>query len=265
MKKFFNQSLMLGLLTTAMSVAPAFASDHDDGEADLKGRSLNLTDVYAFREDKEATGAGISAAHLVFIVNSNPRSLPQQQYYFSTQARYELHIARVGTSKDVPAKVTEDITLRVEFGAPAVDGKQAITFTTIVDGVSKVYKTKNGGGEIFTTPISAGASPVVSTITADGDDIGIFAGLRKDPFFFDVTAFFQFRLAAAGSSPAAPAGFTGLSGPGPFVYTPNSQGAANDFTANYNANSIAFRIPITFLQNAGETVFDHWASVSVPQ
>lgn len=35
------------------SIAPAMASDHDDGATHTKSRNLNLTDLYVFREDDQ--------------------------------------------------------------------------------------------------------------------------------------------------------------------------------------------------------------------
>lgn len=235
----------------------ATASDHDDGENDNKARSLNLTDLYVFREDKEiATG---DPAYMVFIVNTNPRSLPQQQYYFSTQARYDIHVSRVGTSKDVPVSTDDDVILRFQFGAPSA-GQQAITLTTIIDGVSTSYASKDGGGSILTTTHAGGGSPVNNLVTAGANTMTVFAGLRQDPFFFDVTAFFKFRIAAATAGVGVyPPGFTFPN------ITPNAD-AVNDFTANYNVNTIAVRVPIAMLQTAaGETVYDTWTTVSIPQ
>ncbi len=259
MRNFFGLSLMLAVLLSFLHSEVSQASDHDDGETDLKARSLNLTDVYVFREDKEVVGG--SAAHLVFIINSNPRSLPQQQYYFSTNARYDMHIGRVGTSKDVPAVTSSDIILRVEFAAPNGADVQAMSLTTIIDGVSSAYTVKDGGGAINTTAL--GAAPTVSDITVGGQVIKLFAGLRRDPFFFDVTAFFRFRLAAAGvNGMSVPANFSSFP-----TYTPDdATGGAVDFTSQYNANTIAIRVPIVSLQSAStETVFDTWATISIPE
>mgnify|MGYP003915197247 CR=1 FL=1 len=245
-------------MVAALSTASAIASDHDDGEADLKGRSLSLTDVYAFREDKEIVSG--SDQHIVFIINTNPRSLPRQQYYFSTQARYDLHVGRVGTSPDVAAKTTDDVVLRLEFGAPNSTGEQTIKLTSIKGRRSQSFIAKDGGGSILTTPLTDAASPVNSDVTIDGQVLTAFAGLRKDPFFFDVTAFFQFRAAAAGNGGAVPVpGFAAFP-----TYTPDGV-TALDFTREYNVNTIALRVPIAFLQASGETVFDTWASVSVPR
>src|SRR3972149_5527818 len=87
-----NRKLPVILLVAALAVLAAFslvplvASDHDDGEADLKGRALNITDLYAFREKDQNPGA--ADGDLVFIMNVNPRSLPRHHYYFSTNAAY---------------------------------------------------------------------------------------------------------------------------------------------------------------------------------
>ena len=78
----------------------------------------------------------------------------------------------------------------------------------------------------------------------------IFAGLREDPFFFDVESFFRVRAAVLGLGPAA-------------SLKPAS--TAPDFTAGYNVNSIVVRVPLAFLQNGDATrdVFDVWETISV--
>jgi hypothetical protein len=252
-----------GLLCIVMTVSGlasgwgARASDHDDGEIDLKGRSLNLTDVYAFREDKEIAGG--SNQVLVFLINSNPRSLPRQQYFFSTTALYDLHISRAGTSTAAAATTADNVILRMQFAAPDSNNQQAITVTSIVDGTSTVRGADDSGTVLKTTSLAGAASPVVSNVTISGQTMNVFAGLRKDPFFFDVSAFFKFRAAAAASSPAVPSGFASFP-----TYTPDGDTSA-DFTRNFNVNTIGYRVPIAFLQKAAETVFDIWATISVPQ
>src|SRR4028119_782016 len=82
--------LLLGLtLLIGVSASNIKASDHDDGETEIKSRHLNLTDLFVFREKDQNPGAG---SDLVFIMNTNPRSLARQQYYFSTIARYEFNV-----------------------------------------------------------------------------------------------------------------------------------------------------------------------------
>ena len=73
------------------------ASDHDDGERDIKSRALNLTDHFAF---KSPTAPG----ELSLIMYFNPRSLPGKQYFLSPQARYEFHVTRVATRTTAPSR-----------------------------------------------------------------------------------------------------------------------------------------------------------------
>lgn len=234
---------VLLILTAALSISTqtARASDHDDGETDRKAKTLNLTDIYLFKESSQIAGG--SAAHLVFVMNTNPQSLPRQQYFFSTTAHYDFRITRVGTNNATPVTAKEDIILRFEFSAPDAAKQQNMKVTVIKDGVSSVKSMTDTNVNLKTTSLAMGASPVNNAVTIDGQVLNIFAGLREDPFFFDVTSFFIFRATGAGFPSANP----------------------HDFTADHNVNSIVARVPIAFLQKAGETVFDTWAIIMAPK
>lgn len=253
---------LFALVAGLMATAPAFASDHDDGEIDSKGRALNITDFYVFREDKEISGG--SAAHLVMLMNVNPRALPKQQYHFSTKAHYDIHISRVGASKDVAATTADNIIFRLTFAAPDSSGQQAMTVTLIKDGATSVATTKDGGGSILTTPLTLASAEVTSDVTLGGGTFKVFAGLRKDPFFFDVVSFFKFRIDAAtyyaangNTTPLPIAGYSAFP-----AITPDGA-TATDFTKDYNVNTIALRVPIAMLQSAGtDKVFDMWTTIS---
>ena len=225
---------------TAFSLVPLVASDHDDGEADLKGRALNITDLYAFREKDQNPGA--ADGDLVFIMNVNPRSLPRQQYYFSTNAAYQIHVDRIGSNDATPTGQT-DVLLRFEFGAPAKDGSQRIKLTAKRDG--QTFEAESG--TLRTTPLAAAATPNVARVSIGVGTLSIFAGLREDPFFFDVEQYFKVRAGAAGLGPAV-----GFRNPG------------YDFTAGYNVLSIAVRVPRAWLQGRTQaTTFDVWSTISV--
>lgn len=83
--------MVLGLALIS-TLIPQYAktSDHDDGEVDTKGRNRNLTDLFVFRERDQNSNA--ASENLIFVMNTNPRSLAGQQYYFSTNARYEFKV-----------------------------------------------------------------------------------------------------------------------------------------------------------------------------
>ncbi|MEO0538890.1 MAG: DUF4331 domain-containing protein [Cyanobacteria bacterium P01_A01_bin.123] len=232
-------SVLLGL-TLAVGTGALYvrASDHDDGESEIKGRHLNLTDLYVFREADQNPGA--DADNLVFIMNTNPRSLARQQYYFSTRARYEFQVTRVSDNDATPTGVA-DVTLRFEFDPPDDNNQQSFTVTAITDGATSTARGR-------TTPITA--SPAVNRVSLGGSTLGVFAGLREDPFFFDVEQYFRVRAGALGIGPAA--GFRDPS-------------TAIDFAVGYNVNAIAVQIPIAFLQGSTEaTTFDVWQTIAVP-
>lgn len=240
---FRRRILLLGALGIGLTTGAGYyasnvanASDHDDGESDLKGRAVNLTDLYVFREDNQ-NGVGADNDQLILIMNSNPRSVAGQQYYFSDKARYEFHVTRVGDNSAIPTGA-DDVILRFTFGAPDANKQQAITLTTIKGGTETAAT-----GALLTTALP-GTTEVVNTATVGGDTLSVFAGLREDPFFFDVTSFFQTRAT----------GMVALKGSNDAV----------DFTAGYNVNSIVARVPIAFLQSAGETNFDVWTTISYP-
>ncbi len=237
--------IALGMVL-AFVVSPGFlrASDHDDGETDTKGRNMNLTDLYLFREIDQNPGAGVPAGDLVFVMNTNPRSVARQQYYFSTRARYEFHVTRIANNNDPATGKSKDVILRFEFGAPSA-AQQKIKVTVISGGLSTVRDTTDTGGPILTTLING--APILNTVDIKGHKLMIFAGLREDPFFFDVEQYFRVRAGALGIGPAA-----GFRSPG------------LDFAAGYNVNAIVVRVPLAFLQGTSTaTTFDVWETISV--
>jgi Domain of unknown function (DUF4331) len=239
-----GKSLILGGISiVALLVATTLpkvliASDHDDGEVDTKGRNLNLTDLYAFREQDQNPNA--APGDLMLVMNTNPRSVARQQYFFSTNARYEFKLDRVADKEATP-KGQEDVTLRFEFGAPNERNQQQIKFTVLKDG------KETSANNLTTTAINE--KPIVNQLGANGSKLAVFAGLREDPFFFDVEQFFRVRAGALGTGPAV--GFR----------APNQ---AVDFAKGYNVNTIAIRVPQQFLQGkTGSNIYDIWETISL--
>ncbi len=244
----WKKTLVLGGISIAAILAATsfpqylMASDHDDGEVDAKGRSLNLTDLYAFREQDQNSNA--NPGDLVLVMNSNPRSIARQQYYFSTNARYEFKLTRVA-NKDATPTGQEDITIRFEFGAPNDQQQQPVKMTVIKDG-----QTTSATNLVTTSLQAANAQrPIVNQLSAGGSKISVFAGLREDPFVFDVEQFFRVRAGALGIGPAV-------------GFRPPAQ--AVDSFKGFNVNTIAIRMPLQFLQgNSGATTYDIWETISL--
>ena len=220
------------------------ASDHDDGEVDIKGRAVNLTDLYVYREKDQNSGA--ADGDLVFTMNSNPRSVARYQYYFSTTALYQFHITQVGDVNSTPTG-RADIILRFAFSPPNNQGMQAVAITVVRGGSETTTKTTVNNSLIASTPLNS--NTVLNTVPIGGSNLTVFAGLREDPFFFDVEQFFRVRAGALGTGPKV-------------AFKPASQ--AIDFAKGYNVNTIAVRVPKAFLQaGTGANTFDVWSTVSV--
>jgi hypothetical protein len=235
-------------LTSTVSPPRLQASDHDDGDIDVRSRALSLTDLYVFREKDQNPAAREN--DLVFVMNTNPRSLARQQYFFSNQARYEFKISRVNNINGVPTG-NPDLTLRFTFSPPDDNFRQRMTITSIdANGRSTVVNQANGGRPILTTPLKTAEAPTVNQVGVRGGNITVFAGLREDPFFFDVEQYFRVRA--------------GLLGLGPSVgFRPPE--TAVDFTPGYNVNTIVVRVPQKILQGSTNvTTFDAWLSLAIP-
>jgi len=90
-----SMAVLAVIAVIAIGGRTGYASDHDDGETDLKARALNLSDHFAFKSPGDPT-------KLSLIMYFNPRSLPGKQYTLSTKARYELHVSKVAARTTAP-------------------------------------------------------------------------------------------------------------------------------------------------------------------
>ncbi|NJL23217.1 MAG: DUF4331 domain-containing protein, partial [Leptolyngbyaceae cyanobacterium SM1_3_5] len=235
-------------LASTLQPPPTQASDHDDGDIDTRSRALSLTDLYVFRERDQ--NPSVTSDDLIFVMNTNPRSLARLQYFFSSQAQYDFNIARVNNVNGVPTAVP-DLTLRFTFTAPDRNMRQRFTVTAIDrQGRTTAVSRTPQGQALVTTPLRSATSPRLNQVRVPGGVITAFAGLREDPFFFDVEQFFRVRA--------------GLLGIGPSVgFRPPE--TAIDFASGYNVNSIVLRIPRRLLQaETNATAFDAWLSIASP-
>ncbi len=233
--------------STLIRTEPLRASDHDDGDIDVRSRALSLTDLYAFRERDLNPSAREN--DLILVMNTNPRSLARQPYFFSSEARYEFRISRASNNNATPTG-RPDVTLRFTFDPPQGSPRRQRMNLTVIDsrGTATVNQTISNR-PLFTTPLTAG-TPTQNPVAVRGSTLNIFAGLREDPFFFDVEQFFRVRAGLLGRGPAV--GFR----------TPQT---AVDFATGYNVNTIVVRVPRKFLQGAtNATTFDVWLSLLIP-
>lgn len=235
---------------TALAGQPSRASDHDDITETSNSNNTNLTDLYVFKEKTQNSAAADDA--LIFVMNCNPRSVAGFDYTFNPKARYEFHIGRVGVTTDNDKAPTgkADVTLRFEFSERTGEKNQAITFTPIFGGAAEtpITNVTSGGAKLLTTTMAQGGNPLKNEFQSKGSTLALFAGLREDPFFFDVNQFIKIRTAAANK----------------VTPLPSFKPTGSDFAAGFNVLSIVLRAPRSyFQQGSSATTFDVWETVSV--
>jgi hypothetical protein len=270
-KTLLTTSLLAAAVALATTAGHAvYASDHDDGETDLKSRALNLSDHFAFK----TTVAGKDKLNLVMYFN--PRGLPGKQYTLSTKARYEFHVSKVANKIDKPT-AADDYVFRFEAAEPDATGTQAITLTAFKAGA----QVGTLAGKSTTIGDSKAGKLQVATGAAGPINSRFFVGPRADSFHFDVVRFFQVRSYLAqrffggggnvGDSTAVlPAncrgdtllqeGPNGADADGVNLWNPPS--CAPDFTKDLNVTSITLELNLADLTG---TVFDTWSTISVAE
>ena len=112
-------------------------------------------------------------------------------------------------------------------------------------------------GDILTTPLLDKGTGSTGTIANDvnlrGQTVKVFAGLRQDPFYFDVDKFFALRTDIA-------------NGDNQITNIFAAEGDEVDFTRGFNVLSVVVEIPRALLQgNGSATTFDVWETISIPQ
>ncbi len=130
--------------------------------------NLNITDFYAFQKPGDAHKT-------VLIMNVNPMP-PKLADSFDPAAVYEF---RVDTDGDAVA----DIAFRITFSA--YENGQQMATVRLATGQQATSNDDSGEIIIANAPVSFGEPAEVTS----SEDYAFFAGIRSDPFFFDLMGF----------------------------------------------------------------------------
>jgi hypothetical protein len=146
----------------ALGAAPfvSFGADHLDAPGAMPPSARadgDINDVYAFE--------GRNDDNTVLVMTTHPGAGAIAPLEYATDVAYKLNIDRNGDAK-------EDITYRTRFRAPRPDGRQWYRVARV---------TSDGGRRV-----AEGWTGDVNSVVGGGK---VFAGLRSDPFFFDLDAF----------------------------------------------------------------------------
>jgi hypothetical protein len=171
--------LAAAALTLALGGAPLLTAGADHLDAPALGGLTNgagefaphsehgdrdINDVYVFE--------GSNASRTVLAMTTNPAT----NFFgddFGTNVRYAINVDRNGDA-------VQDLAYVWRFGAPNGSGAQAYTVTRYTGANSRSLNT---GVQIATG--STGGTGIGKA----KDGARVFAGLRSDPFFFDLTGF----------------------------------------------------------------------------
>jgi hypothetical protein len=134
----------------------------------------DITDIYAFQKPGDA-------AKSILVMNVNPLA-PSLANEFRPQAVYRINV-------DTDADAVAEIAFSVVF-SPVDDGNQTANVHRAT-GPKAAKPGTTGPVIIEEAPVSFGSTPIVT----ESGPYKFFAGLRSDPFFFDLLGFlnnFQF-------------------------------------------------------------------------
>lgn len=188
------------------------AADHLDAPNLAIREDADINDVYVF----QASAPGRTA----IAVTTSPAAGVIGPIDYATNVRYKINVDRNGDA-------VEDLAYVLDFSAPA-SGSQAYTVTR--------YTGANARSLGQGVTLGGGQRGVANSLKGDGL---VFAGLRADPFFFDLAAFKHVVLGQANGR----TGFCDQPGP-----------AGIDFFASFNTNAIVLELPNESLSDSGGAI-----------
>src|SRR5213594_2323250 len=188
------------------------AADHLDAPNLAAREDADINDVYVF----EAATPGRTA----IAVTTSPAAGVIGPLNYATNVRYKINVDRNGDA-------VEDLAYVLDFSAPS-GGSQAYTVTR--------YTGANARTLAHGVVLGGGMRGTITSLKSDGM---VFAGLRADPFFFDLAAFKHVVLGQANGR----TGFCDQPGP-----------AGIDFFASFNSNAIVLELPNESLSDSGGAI-----------
>ena len=223
---------LAGAALASLSPTSSRAADHADGPAATAEPAADLTDVFAWTSS--------DASKVYFVLSVFPNAMSTSK--FSNTVQYVLHTQS-----------------RAAFGSAAGSNEDIVcTF----DAAQKISCW--AGGEYVTGDASATAG-----ISSASGKLKVFAGLRDDPFFFNLDGFKSVASTVKGAKGSLT--FDAAGCPALDAATSNALvtqlgkapggGTAVDHFNNFNALSIVLAVDKTILTQGG-SLLSVWASTN---
>ncbi len=238
-----------GLLCALALAAPAtlVASDHADTAANFNRPGADMADVFIFPSP-------INTANVVMVMDVHPL-IPAGQAgpSFDPNVLYQFKI-------DTTGDYVEDLVFQARFSGTGA------TQRVVVSGPYKPYTT--GTTAVFARPYPT--TGLINTTFSPTPGMSVFAGVRSDPFFFDLAQFFAIlpdrQTPGTGMQVDNPGGIMGADTPqtNGFRGFPAGSGyntsPASDLLASFNVLSIIVEMPKTMI---GTGKIGLWETTSV--
>ncbi|HEU0075518.1 MAG TPA: DUF4331 family protein [Dehalococcoidia bacterium] len=204
----------LAVVASAVFASMASAADHRDSPLNVDSPTADINDVYAFRSPTNPDNlvVAISVTPLIAPSDNTTRGV------FDSQVTYQVHV-------DLDGNLIDDAMVNIRKAGNSL----------VVEGL---------GSPVSAAITPPGADPIINT----AGPVKVFAGLRDDPFFFDLAGFQGFL-----SDPRVPAKGLRAAGAGDPV----------DAFAGTNVLAIVLELPVTALTggtSADSGVIKTWVS-----
>ena len=238
LRRLLVAGVALGGLILAVPLAQG--ADHLDSPSAKNAPSADLTDLYAW------TDAG--GERLNLIMNVMPMAAAGAQ--FSTATQYVFHV-----------------------DAHSAFGTASAMSTAIV---CEFYTGTNiecwARRDDATMGYVSGDASAEAGLTSDDESIRVFAGMRNDPFYFNLNGFEAVAEVARGALAMDPPAFTPTADGCPMIDSATSTslvtqlmsepggGAATDDFAGTNVLSIVMQVDLDLITDADNQIISTWAS-----
>jgi hypothetical protein len=251
------------IVTTALIVAvislygmhAARSSDHQDSPTVVARPGADITDVFAYPAPDNPTANVVLAMDVYPLI---PQGMSTNATYaFDPAVLYEFKIANGIAGGNYQE------TNVIQFSVSGTGQSQ--TLTMYGPGAPASASTTT----TILTSDKIGTIPFGQVTSLDSGKIQVFAGTRRDPFFFDLAQFFKIlpdrdaAYHAAGQTVPAPTA-TSFNGFAAGNANGCSTAPPSDFLSTYNVLQIAVEIPKAMLEPSGTALgkIGLWATTS---
>ena len=225
---------------------PVAGFDIQDSPTLVSRPGADISDVYLFPSPTNSND-------VVAVMNVHP-GLPAgtgTTTFFDPQVLYTMKFDTRYSAEAISSRPNENLVIQFSMGAVGSGTQQIFVYGPTTPNQTGTATTLVSGG------LTTGTGLINQTFPAG--NLTVFAGVREDPFFFDLTQFYNIIPDRNKGSTAASC----LPGVGTGSCPTGFNVAGTDFFSNSNVLSIVVEMPKTVLsQGASGSVVGFWATTS---